>query len=309
MAGLILLVFTTSLRGGIPATTGASQPPTRALLLITALIYVVPAVWGIASSVGLWRLKNWARISTIVFAVFLATVGVFGVLIAVVMPIPVTPAQQNMPQIATMVRVFLGTLGAGELGIGLWLAIYFTRRRVQAQFARAVPQVVLGPADSEAQRVATMVSQNRRPVSLTVIACFLLVGAACFPFAFLMHTPLLVLGKVLTGTMAVAGLLLFTAANVSIGIGLLKLWPAARTAGIVYFLFALVNAGVSWLSPGAAGRMQAIIAAQPKMFGSTPEVVFPPQFIAVIGIASMLVTLVPLYFLITRKSAFEPTGA
>ena len=43
----------------------------KAMLFAGVLIYVVPAIWGICTSIGLLRLRDWARISMIAFAVLL----------------------------------------------------------------------------------------------------------------------------------------------------------------------------------------------------------------------------------------------
>src|SRR6266478_247921 len=50
----------------------------KAIMVMVPFFYVLPAVWGIVTSIALLRLKNWARISIIVFAALLAVMGVFG---------------------------------------------------------------------------------------------------------------------------------------------------------------------------------------------------------------------------------------
>ena|ERR1051325_8845658 len=48
--------------------------------IVLPLFYALPAIWGIVSGIGLLQLKNWARISTIIFSVLLIVFGVFGML-------------------------------------------------------------------------------------------------------------------------------------------------------------------------------------------------------------------------------------
>jgi hypothetical protein len=57
-----------------------------AIVLAASLVYILPATWGMLTSVGLLRLKNWARISIIVFSVLLILMGSFSALTALLIP-------------------------------------------------------------------------------------------------------------------------------------------------------------------------------------------------------------------------------
>jgi formate-dependent nitrite reductase membrane component NrfD len=104
-------------------------PPTalKALLALTSLLYILPALWGIASGVGLIRLKNWARISTIVFSVILILIGAFSGL--------VMPSMQQRPELHFDLIPFM-YLGACCGAIMIAIAIYFLVTR-KVEFERA----------------------------------------------------------------------------------------------------------------------------------------------------------------------------
>ena len=86
----------------------------------------------------------------------------------------------------------------------------------------------------------------------------------------------------------------------------------ARVAGIAYFTFAFVNSAIFYYAPGARGRLRALLDADQTIFPwmrlwpSKPESQIDIVPILLLGGALGLILLaVPLYFLVTRKQAFE----
>src|SRR5262249_60830903 len=68
------------------ATRELSSPQVfRAILVLGTLMYLLLAIWGLASRIGLFRLRNWARNSTIVFSALFILMGGFGGLGALVL--------------------------------------------------------------------------------------------------------------------------------------------------------------------------------------------------------------------------------
>jgi hypothetical protein len=106
--------------------------------------------------------------------------------------------------------------------------------------------------------------------------------------------------------------LALAALQLYLGIGLLRLKPAARTVCIWYLAFGFVNATVFYLAPGGHARMLALIEKQQSMLPwmqpwqsqMWQQMDLTPLLIvgACFGLAFLLV---PLYFLITRRQAFE----
>jgi hypothetical protein len=109
----------------------------KAFMMLMPLVYVLPAIWGICTGIGLLRLKNWARISIIVFGGLLAFFGVFGAfgaLIISLVKLPNTPEVD--PAAMTVVRVFMVFFALVELGLGAWWLYFFNRSTVKSQFQR-----------------------------------------------------------------------------------------------------------------------------------------------------------------------------
>jgi len=204
---LVIMMF-----APIPAAAQGSVPQAfmKGIFFVLSLMYLLPAVWGLATGIGLIRLKNWARISTIVFSVLLIVGGCFGGLIIAVMPFPSTPASNVDPAAMSAIRIAMVSFWLALPGIGLWWLVFFTRTSVKAQFLTAQSPSGVGNADQALPGVVTSDlpanSAQRgphRPLSITIIAWVLLAGCILSPLNFLLHTPAIVLTKMLTGWAAI----------------------------------------------------------------------------------------------------------
>src|SRR5436190_21914152 len=71
-------------------------PPAAPLFAVAIVVYILPGIWGLLSGIGLLRLKNWARISTIVFGALLILFGGFSVVMAIIMSRMSFPASQHI---------------------------------------------------------------------------------------------------------------------------------------------------------------------------------------------------------------------
>jgi hypothetical protein len=292
-----------------PKEFPASPAFFKMILFMGVLMYVLPAIWGICTSIGLFRLRNWARLSIIVFSVLLILMFGFGGLIAFLLPFPSAPGQPVDASVVTGVRIFMGVLAAALVTLGIWWIVFFTRPGVVSQFVPTPPV----PDAEQAQPFAVGVPQraSNRPLSITILAWFLLVGCMLIPVSILLHSPAVLFTKLLTGGPAVAYFLVFAAVALYVGIGLLRLQPNARIAGIAYFGFAFVNAAVFYLAPGARVRVASLLAVSQSMFPAMPassQVNLPfdtTSFLVICGAIGLVVVLVPMYILISQKQAFS----
>src|SRR5277367_3607443 len=90
----------------LPATESAPAF-TRAAGVIMAIFMLGLAAWGIATGINLLQLREWARISMIVFSALLLVTAVPGLLMMLVMPFPMpqgsaVPAGVAAPQMESM---------------------------------------------------------------------------------------------------------------------------------------------------------------------------------------------------------------
>ena len=301
--------------------TDANLPPAfmAAMMGAISIFYFLLAAWGISSSIGLFRLKNWARISTIVFSVLLALIGLFSLPMAFILPLIAANGQSVDTTAMFVVRIAMGLFWGVQLGIGIWWLVFLTRAKVKAQFVPAtttLPQAQIEYQAPAAQPISTQ-KPSGRPVSITVIACLLLAGCLFIPVNLIMRTPAIFFTKMVFGWPAALIFLTFAAIQLYVGVGLWRLRPTARLAGLVYFAFAAANSGVFFLAPGAGTRMAALREWQKSFspFGHLPSLP-QPQFnldfapfytvLAVVGgVCGIAGMAMQIYFLITRKAAFK----
>jgi hypothetical protein len=330
IAGLVMIGSVLTLLVGLlmlavmmwaPVSPSAQFPgsPVFMKLMFAALsvMYILPAIWGILTSVGLFRLKNWARISTIVFSVLLIVISAFPVLLTLAMPIPQTPGGAADPAVMTGIRIAMGVFWLVQLGIGIWWLVFFTRPKVKLQFVPAQPLYAGGvplPEVGVTQFAPPVLARGgvSRPLSITIIAWFLLAGCFFLPLSLLLHAPVVFFTKLLAGKTAVMYQIILISIQVGVGVGLLRLRPAARIGGIAYLAFGFLSGAVFYFAPGGHARMLALFESERSMFPwmrTLPaEQSFRPEFIplfpffAVLGLCFVMV---PIYFLLARKAAFE----
>lgn len=115
-------------------------------------LFLIFAVWGIATAIGLSRLRRWARFSTIIIGGLMAVFGllmVLGGLIVFVTPqLSASAATPHLQSAQLMVRVVLGVMEliyAAIAGVGVWWVIYFNRKHVRESFAPPIELPVHPP--------------------------------------------------------------------------------------------------------------------------------------------------------------------
>jgi hypothetical protein len=198
------------------------------------------------------------------------------------MLIPAPPAAP--PNFGTIRIVIVAIYGAfGLLGV-LWL-YYFNRRAIRDAFG--------GISDVE---------NGGRPLSISIIGWGLLVSGIFAVLVAPFRLPGSILIWIFTGWAAALWYLLYGGLFVYVGYGLLRLQPVARTTAIVVLCYGAVNGLVFFLSPGADARLATFMSHY--SFGSQ----VPPPFRLpgiVYGITAAVSAGVPLWFLITRESAFR----
>lgn len=293
-----------------------NAPPHLGYVIIVEAVFAFGfGGWGIASGVGLIRTKEWARISIIVFAALLMFLSLPAMLIIAFIPLPV-PNDPNLPSnFATLLRtcmvIFYGLLAALA---GFWL-YFFNARRVKAEFQgqQSTLQAASAyfPAETSSANLAAPIQS--RPLSITIIGWFLVIGSAFAPLGLLysravfraVPPPMFFLGFFVAGRVATLILLVWMTAQIIAAIGLLKLRNWARLATIALQCLGVLNIVLLVGIPGNRVRYQHIMdsmMASMSMGMSQPVSFTFPAWLVMI--ASLPVFLVVLWFLIARKQAF-----
>jgi hypothetical protein len=212
-----------------------SQPPSSAQFVIAgAAMFAALAGIGIWTSVGLFRLRSWARTSILVFAGFLAACSIFGLVMTMAVPMPPEMTAGTEQLFRRVIAVMFGL----PLAIAVWWLIQFNTRSTKAAFASPVAE----PA-------------SQRPLSITVIAWALIVGGGSCLFLILIRTPVFLFGAVFNGWTAGVIYAFFGALSLYMGKGLLDLRERARVVAIGWFGFSFVHMSLVTLVPSLRQRM------------------------------------------------------
>ncbi|MGH9574247.1 MAG: hypothetical protein ACRD40_12050 [Candidatus Acidiferrales bacterium] len=267
--------FTLLLLGlGVLALALTRQPNVNLPIVHVILIFEVVfgfafAAWGIASGLGLLNLREWARISMVVFSALMLFFSLIPLLIFAFLPIPQFPG--TPPNFVFFMRVgvslFYGFFAA--LG-GFWL-YFFNRRNVREQF-RPLPSVDLVTAMSNAQEIWVTPSEAtpHRPILIVLVAILFLLGSCIFPFIYLLHSPMFFFGVALQGGTAAVCMAVFAVLGLVAGVGLIRLRPWGWVAALAYQALGLVNMACLVFIPGASDRMFEAITQYESARGMPP---------------------------------------
>ena len=151
---------------------------------------------GIWTSVGLFRLRSWARTSILVFAGFLAACSILSLLVTMAVPIPPEFTAGTEGTFRRMMAAMFGI----PLAVAVWWLIQFNTQSTKAAFASPI-------ADAA----------SRRPMSITVIAWALIVGTASCLVLVLTRTPVFLFGAIFNGWIAGVIYALFGALSLTSG--------------------------------------------------------------------------------------------
>jgi hypothetical protein len=269
------------------------QPPFfKFALPFTAALFIGGSALGIATAIGLLRLRRWARISLLVFSGLLVFFA--GISVPLIFAVPIH-VQDNLPAEAIRTtRIVFSVFYLLLVAVGCWWLYLFNTRAVKEQFLGGGTS---GPAPQGPQK----------PLSIVIIAWIMLIGGCLLlPFS-LLKMPTVILGFILTGWIARLVYLAYGVAQVLLGLGLLKLKPLSRTLAVYFLFFGLLNTAAQMLLPGREARFAALMKLNPLGLPATN--VPPPASAYWFGLVfGTLSSLVLVWFLIRGKDAFLAAG-
>jgi hypothetical protein len=273
-------------------------------MVFLALVLFAAAAWGIASGTGLMRLREWSRISMLVFSALLLFVCIPGLLMFLFMPFPppgTTPSPEMTKEMLAATRIFMAVLYGILAALGGWWIYFFNKRSTKDQFLKVrIPGL-------EGMPGAEVISPYARPLSITLIAWWLLISGFIGVLGLSVNPPVFFLGYFFKGTYASGLMLALALVQSLIGFGLLKLRPWGRTLAIYYFQFLIFNSLTMVLIPGTQARfeqaMSEMLSDMQGTLGTPPSPMHVPIWFGVIFAVPLLSLL--LWIVVSRKDVFQ----
>jgi hypothetical protein len=233
----------------LPPTAPVAPSYVKSIATISMLIFLAIAVSGIFTGVGIIRLKNWARISILVFSAISAFFGGIALAFLLAVPLPTNPSGPPLDPAALKAIVLL-VYGIPVL-ISIWWLVLFNLKGTRAQFAGAPPEISAGTS-----------AEPTCPLPVQIIAVFFLFSVLwvlVVPFL-KMPFPAVFFGYSFYGATGKALFMLFGTLLGAGAIGLLKLekWSYPLVLGLQGL--GLLSAAVTILSPTFPRLMQEILS-------------------------------------------------
>jgi len=227
------------------------------------------SVFGIAVGIGLILLRNWARISVLIWGGLCVFFGIFGVAIAFVIPLapPLNAPNITADSMQAVRFIILGIYGL-PLVVGIWWLILFNRKTVKAQFAATASP--LDPAVPQ---------KPRCPVPVAILAWLNITAAPhIFILPFLPFSiPVFLFGHVFRGTIGNTFYVLICSLLLVTGIGLLKLKPWSYPLAIGFQLFGIASTIVTVVDPNYPSRIAALLAEMNNAMHLPPNLYYNPD--------------------------------
>ena len=286
LGSIVTLVFALAGFASMFVETSQSRPPTStASVLAGAAMFIALGIIGVWTSVGLFRLRPWARTSILVFSGFLAAGSLFGLLVTMTVPIP---AEFSAATGQTFRRTMAAMFGI-PMAIAVWWLIQFNTRSTKAAFASPVVE-----------------TPSQRPLSISIIAWMSIVGGAYCLFPLLGDTPAYLFAVAFQGWAARIIYAVIAALSLYIGKGLLELREEARLLAIGWFVFTIVHMGLITLVPPLRQRMLEVQRELTQ--NQQPPIPFDLGTITnVMLVSAAIVGGVSIWFLIRNRDAFGRT--
>lgn len=289
------------------SANSAMIPQVRAMMTAGIVFFLALSVFGIFVGVGIFRRKNWARITILVWGGFMTVVCLVAIVFALIvfgnMPSMQLPnvnsaqASQIMHFVSIGMVIFYGIPAA----IGIWWLVLFTRPRVAAAFTNPVNYAPEMDASGFPQlpggQLAQATAKPSCPVPIMVIAGFLIFGAVCslifLVFQFPTEIPYFFLGHVFAGVGGRIILSLYGLIGGVAGVGLFKLKPWALNLAIGLQLLGLLNCASALLSrnyiPAMRAAMEKMSPHNPAFASGSP--MMSSSYFDSIMVASMLLVM------------------
>ena len=233
----------------LPATAPMMPAYVKSIALVSMLIFLGLAVFGIFTGIGLIRLKNWARISILVFSGIAAFFGGTALAFLLAMSFPTNPT--GPPVDPGVLKAIVVLVDGIPVLISIWWLVLFNLKGTKAQFAGT-------PSETSPELSA----KPACPLPVQIIAAFFLFSVLWvlvipflqmpFPAVFFGHPVYGAGGKAL---IVLTGILLGTG---SIGLLKLKKWSYPLVLGMQGFW--LLSGAVTAFSPAYARLLQDMLS-------------------------------------------------
>jgi len=255
----------------LPPTSPQLPPFFKTLELAMMAFGIGLSIFGIITGVALLYLRNWARISILIWGGVFAFFASVGIPFAFLLPKFSPPSSPQLPDATELfIQWMLVFIYGVPLVIGVWWLILFNRKSIKEQFIATRGSVE-----------AALPQRPRCPLPITVLAWVYI--TAILNLIFLpfipVRIPVFVFGLALPGKASLAALLLTALAFFVGGLGVLKLKPWSYSLLMGLQMFWLASTAASMFSPNYAAALVSYMKDF-QVWIHLPEAQLSPEYFA-----------------------------
>ncbi len=296
-SGLLLLlgiVFFGHAVFGVPQPNQmhqAAQAFVFTILVIFIIIIMGIGSWAAATSIGLWRLRHWARTSALIQSVGVAGIGLLLAGAVLLFNFTQSSAQHTSridQHTAQQTTASLGISSVVFLVVGTALFIYLLRKQTSGLFLYGSSRFERDPRDI--------------PYSIFIIAALFLTSAGSSLGLIATQYPAIVFGHVLHGSAATSMNAVLGALNLACGWGLLKRKEFARVGAMALLIVQAINNLFLFLPYGRSQFAAYLRISQSR--NGVGEPVLPMPLFQFFCILSLLITAAMLFALARQTKHF-----
>jgi hypothetical protein len=275
-----------------PGNAAAIPPFAKSMVVAMMVVFAGLAIFGIFTSVGVLRLKNWARISMLIWGGVMAIFCGLALVFAAFGPLQEPPG--SSPISLSYVRILISVMYGIPFLIGAWWLWLFNQQRVKEQFLAA-------PTGKGQQPAAP---QPRCPLPLAILAGFSIFSAGFSLLLPLTDFPVSVIlfGYRIQGAIGVA--LFFLSAGIFLvgAVGMLRLRRWSYPLMLGQYFFWMASGTVTLVSPSYERNMREMMSQMSLPEGPVGQAAFAQT--RVFGILSLITGVLLIWLLLYCHNRF-----
>jgi uncharacterized membrane protein (DUF2068 family) len=252
-----------------------------ATIMFVVMFFI--AVVGIFTGIGLFQLKNWARMAALIWAGITTFFSAIAIVAILLIPFGALPNAQgtnaNMAGVKATLVIFYGL----PILIGVWWLILFNQKGTKALFT-----------GEYSHSPAATPMEPGCPLPLAILAGFMLFSVVSMFLVPLMHLPvtMILFGERLRGEFGAFLFAAFTMLNLAAAIGLLRLKRWGYWLAFGMYGFTVVSATVTALRSNYAQNMRDIFSEMKMPESSGPFLdMINNRVFALFGVIPILIIL------------------
>jgi hypothetical protein len=280
-----------------PGNAPGIPPYAKSMAIVMLLVFAALSVFGIITSIGVHRLKNWARISMLIWGGVMAFLCGIAVLFTAFVPFPESTG--GAPLNSGLLHLIVAVIYGVPVLVGVWWLVLLNQPAIKEQFL-AVPA---------GESLTPVPAAPRCPLPLAILAGFSSFSAAFSLLLPLMNFPLsiIIFSHRFRGVPGAVLFYLSAGLFLTGAIGMLRLQRWSHPLMLGQYFFWMASGTISVISPNYERNMQEIYSQMSVPEGPVAQAAFAQT--RMFGILSLIPGVLLIWLLLYFHDRFVQAAA